>query len=232
MVWRGGARLTGVVRNERGTGVDSARVFVRGTNIAATSSDRGYFVLDSLPGGTHMLEVRALGYLPDDLHRAPRGRPAGANGGVHRRPAVTLETVRVQATLVFSRNLAKFQTNRERNLGGKFIGPREIDRYRGHAVLEPHPGHAGHPPELRRRILDPDGVHRAPTTGRAGASACPTFYIDGQRSQYTASEIEGLYRADEIAGVEVYVRERPASHRVPGLQLTVRRDRDLDSSRD
>jgi hypothetical protein len=35
----------------------------------------------------------------------------------------------------------------------------------------------------------------------------PAFYIDGQRSQYTASEIEGLYRADELAGVEVYVRE-------------------------
>ena len=35
----------------------------------------------------------------------------------------------------------------------------------------------------------------------------PQFYIDGQRSQYTASEIEGLYRADELAGVEVYVRE-------------------------
>jgi hypothetical protein len=35
----------------------------------------------------------------------------------------------------------------------------------------------------------------------------PALYIDGTRSQYTAAEIEGLYRADEIAGVEVYVRE-------------------------
>jgi hypothetical protein len=43
--------------------------------------------------------------------------------------------------------------------------------------------------------------------GRSMGLCVPTFYIDGQRSQYTASEIEGLYRADEIAGVEVYVRE-------------------------
>jgi hypothetical protein len=43
--------------------------------------------------------------------------------------------------------------------------------------------------------------------GHSPGLCVPAFYIDGQRSQYTASEIEGLYRADEIAGVEVYVRE-------------------------
>jgi len=43
--------------------------------------------------------------------------------------------------------------------------------------------------------------------GQSRGLCTPTFYIDGQRSQYTAAEIEGLYRADEIAGVEVYVRE-------------------------
>jgi hypothetical protein len=206
MVWRGSAKLTGIVRNEKGAGVDGARVFVRGTNIASTSSDRGYFALDSLPGGTHMLEVRALGYLPaaSIMHLAA-DQSAQAEVFIGDR-LVTLEAVRVQATLVFSRNLAKFQANRERNLAGKFIGPREIDRFRGMRfsnLIQATPGvrltYAGG----FSILMDYTGTD----DGQSRGLCVPAFYIDGQRSQYTAAEIEGLYRADEIAGVEVYVRE-------------------------
>lgn len=206
MVWRGGARLTGVVRDERGTGVDGARVFVRGTNISVTSSDRGYFVLDSLPGGTHMLEVRALGYLPAaSIVQLAAEEPSQAEVFIGNR-AVTLEAVRVEATLVYSRNLAKFQTNRERNIGGTFIGPREISRFGGMRfsnLIQATPGvrisYAGGFSILMQYTGTDDG--------RSLGLCVPTIYIDGQRSQYTAAEIEGLYRADEIAGVEVYVRE-------------------------
>jgi hypothetical protein len=114
--------------------------------------------------------------------------------------------VRVQATLVYSRNLAKFQTNRERNLGGAFIGPREIERYgtmRFSNLIQATPG---------VRVSYTGGFsilmqYTGTDDGRSMGLCVPTFYIDGQRSQYTAAEIEGLYRADEIAGVEVYVRE-------------------------
>jgi hypothetical protein len=206
MVWRGAARLTGIVRDENGLGVSGARVFVRGTNLSNTSSDRGYFALDSLPGGTHTLEVRALGYLPATriVHLAA-DQPAQEEVFIGDR-LVTLETVRVQATLVFSRNLAKFQTNRERNLGGMFIGPREIDRYRGMRfsnLVQAIPGVRLSYREGFTIVMDYTGTD----DGRSMGLCVPTFYIDGQRSQYTASEIEGLYRADEIAGVEVYVRE-------------------------
>lgn len=209
MVWRGSATLTGSVRDERGQPVPGARVFVRGTNLAGTSSDRGYFALDSLPGGTHTLEVRALGYLPATaiVHLAAE-RPAQAEVFIGDR-AVTLETVRVQATLVFSRNLAKFQANRERNYGGTFVGPREIERFRGMRfsnLLQGIPGvrlsYAGG----FSILMDYTGADDDST--RASRGLCvPAFYVDGQRSQYTGAELEGLYRADEIAGVEVYVRE-------------------------
>ena len=206
MVWRGGARLTGIVRDEKGNGVNGARVFVRGTNLSGTSSDRGYFVLDSLPGGTHMLEVRALGYLPTAsiVHLAD-DQPAQAEVFIGDR-LVTLETVRVQATLVFSRNLAKFQTNRERNLGGKFIGPREIDRFRGMRfsnLIQAMPGLRLNYTGGFSILMDYTGTD----DGQSRGLCVPAFYIDGQRSQYTGAEIEGLYRADEIAGVEVYLRE-------------------------
>jgi hypothetical protein len=206
MVWRGDARLTGVVRDEKGQGVDGARVLVRGTNISTTSTDRGYFTLDSLPGGTHTLEVRSLGYLPASaiVHLAAE-QPAQAEVFIGDR-LVTLETVRVTATLVFSRNLAKFQTNRERNIGGTFVGPREIERYRGMRfsnLLQSIPG-------VRLSYRDGFSVlmdYTGTDDGHNMGLCVPQFYIDGQRSQYSGSEIEGLFRAEEIAGLEVYVRE-------------------------
>ena len=206
MVWRGGARLQGIVRDEKGQGVDGARVLVRGTNISTTSSDRGYFVMDSLPGGTQTLEVRALGYLPATsiVHLAAE-QPTQAEVFIGDR-LVTLETVKVTATLVFSRNLAKFQTNRERNLGGTFVGPREIERYRGMRfsnLVQSIPG-------VRLSYRDGFSIlmdYTGTDDGNSMGLCVPQFYIDGQRSQYTAAEIEGLYRAEEIAGLEVYVRE-------------------------
>ena len=206
MVWRGGARLTGIVRDERGGGVEGARVFIRGTNLSNNSTDRGYYVLDSLPGGTHTLEVRALGYLPaTHIVQLAEGQPAQAEVFIGDR-LVTLETVKVQATLVFSRNLAKFQTNRERNLGGLFVGPREIERYRGMRfsnLVQAVPGVRLNYRDGFSILMDFKGTDDGGSLGLC----VPTFYIDGQRSQYTAGEIEGLYRADELAGVEVYVRE-------------------------
>lgn len=206
MIWRGGARLTGIVRDERGQGVHGARVLVRGTNVAGTSSDRGYFALDSLPGGTQLLEVRALGYLPaTSIVHLAADQPAQAEVFIGDK-LVTLETVKVTATLVFSRNLARFQTNRERNLGGVFVGPREIDRYRGlrfSNLVQSIPG-------VRLSYQDGFSIlmdYKGTDDGGSMGLCVPQFYLDGQRSQYTASEIEGLYRADEIAGLEVYVRE-------------------------
>jgi hypothetical protein len=206
MVWRGDARLMGIVRDERGLGVAGARVLVRGTNVATTSSDRGYFSLDSLPGGTHTLEARAVGYLPATsiVHLTP-DQPAQVEVFIGDR-LVTLEAVKVTATLVFSRNLAKFQTNRERNLGGIFVGPREIERFRGMRfsnLLQAIPGVRLSYRDGFSVLLDYIGTD----DGQSAGLCVPTIYIDGQRSQYTAGEIEGLYRAEEIAGLEVYVRE-------------------------
>lgn len=205
MIWRGDAEFSGQVRDENGQPVPSARVLVRGTNRSTTSTDRGYFSLDSLPGGTHTYEVRALGYLPVSgvVHLAPE-RVANEEIFIGDK-AVTLETVRVQATLVFSRNLAKFQTNRERNPGGMFVGPREIEQYRGlrfSNLIQNLPG-------IRLTYNGGFSVmmeYRGTDDGQSAGLCVPSIYLDGQRSHYTGAEIEGLYRADELAGVEVYPR--------------------------
>jgi hypothetical protein len=211
MIWRGDAQLTGVVRDENGAPVPAARVFVRGTNLAASTNDRGYFGLDSLPGGTHVVEAKAVGYLPavTTVHLLP-DQPTTAEIFIGDR-AVTLETVRVQATLVFSRNLARFQTNRERNIGGVFVGPRDIDRFRGMRfsnLVQNIPGVRVSYNGGFSILMDYTGTD----DGQSRGLCVPQMYLDGRRSFYTAAEVEGMYRADELAGVEVYVRaaQRPA----------------------
>jgi len=214
MIWRGDAQLTGVVRDEHGQPVAGARVFVRGTNLSATTNDRGFFGLDSLPGGTHTAEVRAVGYLPTSttVHLFP-DHPVQAEIFIGDK-AVTLETVRVQATLVFSRNLAKFQTNRSRNPGGIFVGPAEIERFRGMRfsnLVQNVPGVRVNYTGGFNILMDYAGTD----DGQSRGLCVPQIYLDGQRSFYTGAEIEGLYRADELAGVEVYVRN---SQRPPEFQ--------------
>ena len=229
MVWRGGARLTGVVRNERGAGVDAARVLVRGTNISATSSDRGYFVLDSLPGGTHMLEVRALGYLPTaSIVHLAADQPAQAEVfiGDH---AVTLETVRVQATLVYSRNLAKFQTNRERNIGGAFIGPREIERYRGLRFSNLILATPGIRVSYAGGFTDPDGIHRHRRWAQQGPVRAGVLHRRPTEPVHRVGDRGPVPRGRNRRGRGVHPG-KPATHPVPGRELTVRRHCDLGSS--
>lgn len=214
MIWRGEAQLTGVVRDENGRPVPGARVFVRGTNLSATTNDRGYFGMDSLPGGTQTAEVRAVGYVPatSTVHLFP-DRPVQTEIFIGDK-AVTLETVRVTATLVFSKNLAKFQTNRDRNPGGIFVGPREIEQFRGMRfsnLVQNVPGVRINYTGGFSILMEYTGTD----DGRSRGLCVPQIYLDGQRSFYTGAEIEGLYRADELAGVEVYVR---SSQRPPEFQ--------------
>src|SRR5205823_7930153 len=61
-VYRGGARLTGVVRNQQRQPVAGGRVSVAGSGVATLTNPRGEFTLDSLPAGTQSLQIRKLGY--------------------------------------------------------------------------------------------------------------------------------------------------------------------------
>ncbi len=210
-IWRGSARLSGTVLGEDGIGVPDARVLVRGTNLSATSNDRGHFFLDSLPGGTQTAEVRTLGFLPTTkvVHLDP-ARQSQVDFRIGDR-AVTLDAVRVSANLVYSRNLARFRANRERNVGGVFVGPREIEQFRGMRFSNLVQGIPG----VRVRYGGGFAIlmeYTGTDDGHSQGLCVPQFYVDGQRSRYTAAEVEGLYGAGELAGVEVYVRgsQRPS----------------------
>ena len=199
-VLRGRARLTGTVRDAKGKPVSNARALVWGTNLEAVTNDRGTFALDSLPGGTHTLEIRHLGYAPTQaIVQLAAERPATSEVVLAERPAV-LGTVTVKSQLAYSRNLADFDARRLEGweLVGQFLGP---------ADLEKRPN-----TRLSSLVQEMQGVYvdnrRGGGTVRmraAGNSYCtPSLYVDGVR-QLDADF--NAFGSDRIAAIEVYPRE-------------------------
>ncbi len=195
---RGRARLTGTVVDHNGRPVANAHALVWGTALNVMTNDRGVYVLDSLPGGTHTLEVRVIGYVPMRrvVHLA-ESRPATADVTLDK-AAQILPTVTVRGELVYSRGLAEFE-RRRRSGFGRFVTSAEIDKRPGarlSELLQMQPGVTVTYQGSRRVVL---------MRANSGRGFCtPTLYVDGRRDM---SGDFDLYRADELGGIEVYSRQ-------------------------
>ena len=200
---RGGARLTGTVVDHAARPVVGAHVSVWGTKLAASTNERGAFALEVLPGGTHTVEVRAIGYAPvtSTVHLAA-SRPATAAIELTK-AAEILPTVTVRGELVYSRNLAEFD-RRRRSGWGTFRTAADIEQ-RGRNV------------RLSALLQDVLGIRvdrragtaivtmrRNATTGIGRSDCVPSLYVDGMLDR--AADYDA-YFSDEIAGIEVYPRE-------------------------
>ena len=199
--WRGRARITGVVRNADGAPVAGATVAVWGAQRSATTSERGTFTLDSLPGGSHTVEVRMIGYQP--VRRVVQLVP-DQMASIDLRLAdrvVVLEEMRVRGELVYGRNLAEFERRRRMGPSQYFLTPQEIER-------RPHT-------PLTRLLQGMPGVWVVCQAGQCvvrmrGAPSLtnsrdcePSLWIDGYRDRIL--EWTFLW-SDEIAAVEIYPR--------------------------
>lgn len=202
---RGGAELTGMVHDDEGKPVGDARVLVWGTSMGVVTGDRGSFEMDSLPGGTSTLEVRALGFVP--VHRIVQlaaGQPARIDVSLGER-VTSLPTVTVRANLVYSRGLAQFEQHKRGSIGGFFIGPQEIQSRpisRISSLVQGLPNvevsyHGG------TSIV----MHHAGNQVGTMTTCVPTFYVDGVKSFLSADELDWYFHTDEVAGIEVYNRE-------------------------
>ena len=120
----GTATLSGVVRGAGGLPVASAQVRVRGTASTAVTNAEGSYRLTGLPSGTHELDVRRIGYGVVD---APVDLRSGATTtrDIRLERVVSLDSVRVVA--MHSR-YPEFSEHRKFSLGGRFIGPEQMQR--------------------------------------------------------------------------------------------------------
>jgi hypothetical protein len=206
VVRRGTAQLGGTVRNKEGRPIKDARLRVADSGVEATTDDEGRFLLSEAPGGTQRLEVRAIGYYPEE--RAV-DLVAGRAAAVHLTLATlrsVLDTVRVSAARVYSADSHGFEQRRKARASGYFFDQSDVERLR--------------PPNVTQLLTRVQGVTLA---GDAFDSAIlmrdfftgdfcqPAVFIDGMRlTDLTARDINMWVRPEELAGMEIYTRSEQA----------------------
>ena len=195
-VWRGRARLSGTVREAAGRPVSNAHALVWGTGLSATTNERGAFTIDGLPGGTHTLEIRVIGYVPvRSVVQLADERPATAEVVLDKRAEI-LSTVTVRGQLVYSRQLAGFERRRLSGFG-TFLASSDLARRPGVRL-------AGVLAEVSGVRVRYEGT-RASVLMSSGTRSCvPSVYVDGNPDR--SGDFDYLY-ADDLAAIEVYARD-------------------------
>lgn len=195
---RGPGRLSGTVVNDAGRPVTDAIVEVWRTGLTARTDATGRFEIMNLPVGTHALEVRRIGFAPQQIpvHLATRS-PTSVDV-VLDKPVRMLEAVRVTARTLYSRRQAEIEQRRRRGFG-HFIMRDELERSPAARVTD----------VLRRvpgvRVYTAQGhdvVTLARGVGLSGPCR-PTVYMDGHRLG-SGEDIDFLATVNSLEAIEVY----------------------------
>jgi hypothetical protein len=194
----GVGRLSGTVRRSPGDApLAGAQVsIVDGPRTRA--DDRGNWTIGDAPLGTRMLEVRAVGYYPerkavDVLRETP---PVQTTLSTLK---AILDTVRVRATMLYSRDRNGFQQRRRSGLG-RYITPEDIDRRRPlllSDLLRTMPG-------MFLQTTDMFS-HQLMMRGTGRGYCAPSVYLDGMPMEgLSTDDIDAFVRPGDVTGIEVY----------------------------
>jgi Carboxypeptidase regulatory-like domain len=192
---RAGLALTGWVRTEEGVPIVGARVHVFGTDPTVLTDDKGEFALHGLPGGTHMIETRAIGFFPDDrpVDLTDQQLPMFIAMTTLRR---VLDTVHVKAMREGLRRLVGFES-RKQTAPGHFLTSSDIERM-----------HSQRFTDVLRRVSSLQLVNgpRGLLVKMRGDAPCkPALFVDGARfTDWELSDIDGIVRPEDLDGLEVY----------------------------
>jgi hypothetical protein len=195
----GSARLTGQVLDGAGRAASGVRVSVAGTLAVAITDADGRFALDGLPTGSHILEVRKLGFAVVeqgvDISLASTRHVTAVLG----QAVQALEAVRTTATAT-ERYLEQVGfTERQRGAVGRFYGPTDLNQQAltFSDAVRIIPGVAVTPVSGRRK-----GVI---TSTRDPFNGCVTFFVDGSPWQsMEPGDIDDYVRPDQVRAIEVY----------------------------
>ncbi len=202
-------RVRGTVRDPYGEPIAGARVSLWGEARETRSNGKGEFSLASLPTGTRMLELRAIGYAPRlELVDLRALGDVVVDLPLEEFPT-TIDTVRVfGASPERDDRLAGFA--RRQALGqGVFLDPQAVERRQPLSFTD-----------LLRGIVGVEiGVVRGARTALMrspdGASQCePELVVDGVRMPRYDTSLDDLIPATVVRALEVYPRriQAPAEY--------------------
>jgi hypothetical protein len=195
---KGTAVVRGRIRETDGTPIPEAQVLVLGREGGARTTPTGTFELGELPGGTHTVEIRAIGFARRrEMVNLHPEQPAELDLKLARL-AVTLPELEVKAKVA----LSEFDQRRQ-NGAGHFITEEDIERrnpLRTEDLFRGVPGFSVVPSGgFDYSIVSTRGV------GMSGTQCSPEFYIDGARVIVDAQIAGGLpVNPREIYGIETY----------------------------
>ncbi len=201
---RGPGRLSGTVRNQSGQPVTDAILEVWRTGITGRTDASGRFEIASLPVGTHALEVRRIGFAPQQLPVHLAARSATSVDVVLEKPVRMLDAVRVTARTLYSRRQSEIEQRRRRGFG-HFIMRDELERSAASRVTD-----------VLRRV---PGVRVYATQGsdvvtfargdNMSGPCRPTVFLDGHRLG-SGEDLDFLASVNSLEAIEVYTSSTQA----------------------
>jgi hypothetical protein len=187
-----------------------AQVRIAGAALVGLTDDRGVFNISGAPGGTQTLLIRAVGYAPEQ-----RTIELVADGSLSVDISLTnlrslLDTIRVTASRVYSRDGNGFE--RRRKIGsGHYFDSTDVEHYRPSEItglLEMVGGVRVAGAGLNQRII------------MQHIDACePTIFVDGMAfADFTAADLNMMVPPEDVIGVEVYTSAATAPVQFKGMQ--------------
>jgi hypothetical protein len=213
-VLRGAGTLTGSVRARNGAPVAGARLAVWGSGVTATTSAEGMYAMASLPGGSHSLDVRALGFLPLRLVVDIAEGGAPANDIVLEPIGAFLDTVRVTGkNSVLATGMEGFE-RRKRSKLGHFLDVKQIRELAPFYVADLFRSVPG----VRLRTGDRAGYTVMMRGNGAEGFCSPLVFIDGIQQVDPHGDLEPLVSTNELLGIEVYAKSSVAPPQYQGSE--------------
>ena len=191
-VRRGSAQLVGEVRTSSGEPVDRALVTLFGSTGQDTTARDGRWALADLPAGTHTLEARVIGWVPQ---RIPVDLVSGRTDTIVITLAervATLDRVTIVGQRQTGSALEGFVKRRRQGMG-RFLTQNQIQDRAAFSVGDLLRGIPG--VRIENNMFDQAIYVR---------NCMPNVWVDGQYLSDGATSLSFLVRPEEVAGVEVY----------------------------
>jgi len=208
------APLHGLVTGPNGRAVPGASVGIIG-GPQTRADERGAWTIAKAPGGTHVVQTRAIGYYQtrtavDVVDDAP-----AINVSLQTTASV-LDTVRVRADRTAQRRLLGFEERRHSQNGHFFTADDIVKLHPAVTsdVFRQAPGvivnrnssdtfFGAIPGEMEHRQLTMRGIFTDPQT--KSDRCAPSIFIDGLfMADIDADDINSLVRPEDVAAIEVY----------------------------
>jgi hypothetical protein len=216
---QGHAVLTGEVERPDGSPFIGATAIIEGTRDSAVSDSNGTFTIRGLPVGTHMVLVRSIGFEPvSDVVELTDHDPQHVNVALVT-PARVMSPVVVEARRAAAAYARVGFDRRQQGSTGRFLNADDIAARHAEALSQLLAGMPG----LQLSSIPSGGTK---LLSDRGAGSCLVYIIDGQTLDRSAgSEVDAMFRPDEIAGIEVYsgsnVPEEFTAQSAPGPSTVI-----------